>query len=361
MITTLDNPIYLEQFDKGNVASSIRLLPDQMDQAWEEVKRMSIPAEFKSVDNVVICGMGGSALGGRIVDSLIEDRVRVPIEVFNQYNLPHYVNSKTLVLVNTYSGSTEEALSMAREAIARKTHVIGVATGGPLKELLEKAGKPVYCFEPVANPSGQPRMGLGYSIASTIAILSRVGLVHMTDDEFYELVVHVREFTKEYDFDVATSENTAKMLAQKCRDKAVILISSGHLTGVVHAMKNQFNETSKVFTAQFEIPELNHHLMEGLKYPTKLHGVLHFLAITSDLYHPRIRARYPLTMEVITQNGHTYTEISPRSKHKITQIFEMLTLGSFVSYYLAVLHNIDPASIPFVDYFKTQLETIDSR
>ena len=354
-MTLLDDQTQLEQLDTGKVVSSIRLLPDQMEQAWEEVKTLELPSEFKSVDNVVICGMGGSALGGRIIDSLIEDRVRVPIEVFNQYSLPHYVNSKTLVLVNTYSGTTEEAISMARQAVAKKTHVVGVATGGTLKDLFEKEGKPLYLIHPKANPSGQPRMGLGYSIAATIALLAKVGLVHMTDDEFYEIVVKVREFVIEFDFDIATSENVAKMLAGKFKDKALIFIASNHLVGVAHAMKNQVNESSKVFTALFELPELNHHLLEGLKYPTKLHGVLEFFMINSDLYHPRIQMRYPLTADIIKKNGHTVTEFTPRSSSKITQIFEVLTLGSFVSFYLAVLNGVDPTAIPYVDYFKEQL------
>jgi glucose/mannose-6-phosphate isomerase len=113
----LDNQAEIEKFDKGKILASIRLLPDQMEQAWEEVKKLEIPKACFLANNVVIAGMGGSALGGRIVDSLIADRARIPIEVFTQYDLPNYVNEKTLVIANSYSGNTEETVSMAKQAI----------------------------------------------------------------------------------------------------------------------------------------------------------------------------------------------------------------------------------------------------
>ena len=351
----LDNQSEIEKIDTGKIVASIRLLPDQMEQAWEEIKAFDIPKACNSVHNVVVAGMGGSALGGRIVDSLLEDRVRVPIEVFTQYSLPNYVNSNSLVLVTTYSGNTEEALSMAKQAHAKKAKVVGITTGGKLQELLDREGNPVYVFDPKANPSGQPRMGLGYSIAATLAVLSKCGLIHITDDDFYDLVVTVRKFVKECDVDIPTKDNLAKMLAERLHQKAAVLVSSSHLVGVTHAFKNQLNENSKNFSLMFDLPELNHHLLEGLKYPAKLHGVLHFLFFESDLYSDRIKKRYDLTAEIVKKNGHETSAIKPRSEKKLPQIFEILTLGSFASFYLALLNDVDPNTIPFVDYFKNQL------
>ncbi len=351
----LDDQTEIEKIDTGKIVASIRLLPDQMEQAWEEIKKFDLPKAFNSVENVIVAGMGGSALGGRIVDSLIEDRVRVPIEIFTQYSLPHYVNSKSLVLVTTYSGNTEEAIAMAKQAHAKKAHVIGITTGGELAQQLKNEGTPVYIFNPVANPSKQPRMGLGYSIASTLALLSKCSLIHITDDDFYELVVTVRTFIKEYDLDIATKDNLAKSLAVRLQGKAAVLVSSSHLNGVTHAFKNQLNENSKNFAVSFDLPELNHHLLEGLKYPVKLHGILHFLFLESGLYQDKIQKRYPLTADIVKKNGHETSIFTPRSEKKLSQIFEVLTLSSFTSFYLALLNDVDPNSIPYVDYFKEQL------
>lgn len=357
---TLDNQSEIEKIDTGKILASIRMLPDQMEQAWEDIKTLAFPRESFSVTNAVVAGMGGSALGGRIVDSLIEDRVRMPIEIFTQYSLPNYVNSNTLVLVTTYSGNTEEALSMAKQAIARKARVIGITSGGELAEYFHKEKIPVYKFNPKANPSGQPRMGLGYSVAATLALLAKGELIHLSNEEFYEVVVDARNFSKEYDLDVESTHNLAKSLALKLHSKVIALVSSGHLGGVAHAFKNQLNENSKNFSVGFEIPELNHHLMEGLKYPAKLHGLLHFLFIESEAYEKRIQKRYPLTQAIVEKNGHETSVIKLRSEKKLIEIFEMLVLGSYISFYLALLNDVDPNTIPYVDYFKHELSKLKS-
>lgn len=351
----LDNQAEIEKFDKGKILASIRLLPDQMEQAWEEVKKLEIPKACFLANNVVIAGMGGSALGGRIVDSLIADRVRIPIEVFTQYDLPNYVNEKTLVIANSYSGNTEETVSMAKQAIEKKAKIIGVATGGKIADLMIQKSQPSYIFEPRANPSGQPRMGLGYSIMATIAILSKCGFVHLSEDDFYELAVTTKRFIKKYDTDVEIKGNIAKKISKKLHNRAVILIASGHLVGVVHAFKNQLNENAKVFSTIFNLPELNHHLLEGLKYPTKAKEVFHFLLFDSDLYDQRIRKRLKLTADVIEKNNHQFSTFKPRSEKKLSQIFEVLSAGSFISFYLALLYGVDPNKIPWVDYFKEKL------
>jgi glucose/mannose-6-phosphate isomerase len=351
----LDSPEEIEKFDKGKVLASIRLLPDQVEQAWEETKKLSIPKNYLHCKNVVICGMGGSALGGRIIDSFIVDRVNTPIETFTEYDLPHYVGKGTLVVASSYSGNTEETISAANQAIARKAKIVGITTGGKLAALFKKEKLPVYIVDPKANPSDQPRMALGYSIAAVMGLLSKCGFIYFNDEDIYQLAVTMRNFTKEFEVDVHSRENLAKKIAEKMRNKIPILIASAHLVGVAHAFKNQLNENSKVFSVLFDIPELNHHLMEGLKNPGKARELLHFLLLNSELYLPRISKRYELTADVIKKNGYTSTTYSPRSDTKISQIFEILTLSSFTSFYLAALYGCNPIELPWVDYFKEKL------
>jgi len=127
---SLDSEKDIERFDKGKMLASIRLFPDQVKQAWEEINSLEVPKACYLAKNVVVCGMGGSALGGRIVDSLLTDRVRVPIEIFNQYDIPYYVGKDSLVIVSSYSGNTEETVSAAHQALSKGAKVFGVTTGG---------------------------------------------------------------------------------------------------------------------------------------------------------------------------------------------------------------------------------------
>ncbi len=345
----------IEEFDKGKILASIKMLPDQIKQTWEEIKELKIPKSYKNVDNVIICGMGGSALGGRIVDSLMVDRIRVPIELFTEYDVPNYVDKNTLVIVSSYSGNTEETLSAAHEAINKGAKLFGITTGGKLAEFFKKNNLPSYVYEAKTNPSNQPRMGLGYSIGATLSILAKCGYIHLSDDDIYELIITSRTFAKEFDVDVPENKNLTKLMAKKLKNKIPVLVSSEHLFGVTHAFKNQLNENSKTFSILFDIPELNHHLLEGLKFPAKAREILHFLFFKSDLFRKEVGKRYDLTADVVERNGYQYSVYSPRSTSKITQIFEILILGSFISFYLAALHEVSPSEIPWVDYFKEKL------
>ena len=350
----LDSRSDVESLDKGKIADSIRLLPKQFSQAWNEMQKVDLPNGLGIVQNVVICGMGGSGLGGRIVDSLVFDRARVSIEVFNEYKLPNYANKNTLVILYSYSGDTEETLSAASLALERSTKIFGITTGGKLSDFLKENNLPSYIFDPKFNPSGQPRMGLGYAIASIISILSKGAFIRL-GDESDQIVRTAEKYIEEYDIENPKEKNIAKSLAQKIKSKIPIIFASEHLVGISHAFANQINENAKTFSAIFDIPEANHHLLEGLKFPTDARKLLTFIFIESNLYTKEVLKRYPITRDVLEKQGYTSYTYVTSSENKIEEIFEVLVLGSYISFYLAMLEGIDPGPIPTVDFFKEKL------
>src|SRR3990172_9839184 len=243
----IDDPSKLEEFDKGKMFTSIRNIPDQMEQAWNEVDKLEIPKSYSEIENIVFCGMGGSALGGRIIDSLTTSTIRVPFEIFTEYNLPNYVNNKTLVVLSSYSGNTEETLNCAHEAVNKNAKIIGITTGGKLADFLDKQKLLSYVFIPKSNISNQPRMALGYSVAGVLKFLTKLGLYDLNNEDFYEICTFARKRILTYDTVVKTDENISKKLAGNFYHKSVILISSGFLYGVTHAIKNQIKENTKKF------------------------------------------------------------------------------------------------------------------
>lgn len=352
----LDNLAQMEKLDKQGVVSSILHLPNQIEQAWEESSKIEFPPQYHHTKKVIIAGMGGSALGGRVVKALFSDKLRGPVEVCTEYKLPNYVGPDTLVILSSYSGNTEETLSAAEDALEAKASAVVIAAGGKLAELAKEKNLPSYIFVPHENPSNQPRMALGYSVVSIMAILSSCGFIPLTDQIVEEVIAFLKDLVIELGPRTPSVKNEAKTLAKHLKNKIPALISSEHLFGVAHAVKNQFNENAKTFTVSFDIPELNHHLMEGLKFPPEASGVLHFLFFESNLYSDKIQKRYSITMDVIAKNNHHYSAYNLKSENKITQAFEMLTFGSFVGFYLSMLYGIDPAPIPWVDYFKEKLK-----
>lgn len=351
----LDSLDQMSLKDSQHVYDSIVSLPDQMRWAKQDLDRLEIPPEFKLAKNVILAGMGGSALAGRMMKSLFEKQLRVPFEVITDFYLPGYVNEDTLVILSSYSGNTAETLEVSIKAKQKGAMIFGMTAGGKLKDFLQDNEIPRFIIDTKYNPSGQPRMSLGYTSMALVNFFSKCGFISITDLELGEAIDEADKFVQKFSARTPGDQNAAKMLAHKLQGKIAVLVSSEHLYEAVHPFKNQLNENSKNFSTHFAIPELNHHLMEGLSFPVNAKGILHFIFFESQNYAPDILKRYQLTKEVIDKQGYSFTVYNFESDSKFKQVIEVLVLGSCTSFYLAMLNNIDPAPIPWVDYFKERL------
>ena len=339
------------KLDRSSVLESAQLLPDQIEQAWEEFQAIEIPEKFKKVKNVVVAGMGGSALGARIIDSLKFEILDVPLEIVNGYHLPAYANQDSLVIISSYSGNTEETLACLDEALKRKCAVFAIASNGQLAKTVEKRQIPAYIFRPKENPSNQPRMGLGYSVSAQLALLAKCQLLKVNDAQIQEVINYLKKLKPE----------PAQKLAQKLKKKIPVLVSSEHLEGSAHAFKNMLNENSKNFSVSFVIPEMNHHLLEGLARPSQNKKLLKFVFIESDFYDQPIKIRFKVTKEVVKKNKIPWLSLELTGRTRLIQVFELIYFASLTSIYLALLSGFDPAPIPWVDYFKEQLAAHDKK
>lgn len=347
----LDSIEEIKKLDKENLISSIYNLADQVSQAWDEVGSLPIADKFSGIENIVVAGMGGSALGARVIDSLLFERLNVPLEIVTDYSLPEYVSEKTLVICSSYSGNTDETVSAFFEAKNMHAQIFVITTGGKLHELAEEH-LISYTINPYNNPSDQPRMALGYSIVSILAILSKLGLAHFSNEEIKNLVEAVKSHTGAYMQTIPEKDNYAKKLALSLKGKSPVLIAGQHLVGVGHAFKNILNENAKTFATLFDLPELNHHLLEGLKNPAELRSSLVFIFFESNLYSNKLNKVLPITKEIVEKQDIETLSIALSEKSLLHEVFEVLVLGLFTSYYLALLYNIDPTPIPWVKYLK---------
>lgn len=346
----------IEKYDLGKSLVSISNFPLQCESAWNDVKSLSIPSEYRNCNKILFCGMGGSAYGARLIKSLYGPASRVPFDLVSDYNLPGYCDSETLIFVSSYSGGTEEAVSCLNQALKTGAKVIGISSGGELAEILKKNSKPVYIFEDKFNPSKQPRLGQGYMQIGQIAVLSKLGYINVTDEEIIADINNLNEWAKRLEPQTPAPANPAKKLASELENKAVILIGAGFLEGAIHSIRNPFHETGKQFATYFIVPEANHHLMEGLMFPESNRENLIFVLVNSDLYTEKHKIRMALTEEVVNKNSIPTLEIKLASETVLGQSLELIQLGSYVTFYLAMLHGIDPAKIPWVDYFKQKLK-----
>lgn len=354
-MANLDDITAIKALDQENVLGSIEQVGLQCQQAWEDISHIEFPESYYKAQNIVFAGMGGSALGAYVIKSLFFDSLTLPFEIVNGYHLPPYVNEKTLVIVCSYSGTTEEAICAAREAVAKKSLLTGIAVGKELGNVLLEAHVPSYIFTPTYNPSNQPRLGTGYTAYSQFAILSKLGFISVTDDDTKDVVTIADTGTKKYGLAVPTASNPAKQQALAWFEKIPVIVSAEFLAQVGRVIRNQFNECAKSFAAYHDIPELNHHLMEALTYPKSNQALLTFFMLNSPLYSPSIKKRYAITKEVIQKQGMKVSEFMPESKTRISQAFECIQFGAYVNYYMSMLYDVNPSKIPWVDYFKQEL------
>lgn len=342
----LKNIEEIKKLDPKDVYGSTGMFVAQCQQMLDNYFNVEFfTPDYKAIKNIVICGMGGSAYGAYIASTLYQQELKVPLTIINDYTLPGFVGKDTLVILVSYSGSTEEVLSCANEAVQKDAKICGFSSGGKLGEFL-KDKYPGFTFNPQFNPSGQPRLGTGYIVMGTLALLKGIGAIDINNEEVKSAIEEVKNAQEEI-------KNKAIELAQKIQGNIPLIFASQHLVGNAHIIRNQSNETSKTFSAFEDIPELNHHLMEGLKNPAD--KKLISLFFTSDKYSENHKKRIKLTEDVVKQNGVDFLEYQPIGSSKLSEVLNTLSFGGYLTLYLGLLYGQDPSLIPWVDYFKAQL------
>lgn len=345
----LSNLSEIKKLDPKNVYGSTELFVKQCEQIHEQIKDFEPSinsSDLHGLNNLVICGMGGSLYGGYVAMSLFKDKLSLPIYLNNDYSLPLFVDCNTLVLLTSYSGSTEEILECYDQAKTKNAYIVGLTSGGKLGKYLKKNDDKII-FNPKNNPSGQPRLGTGYIVLGTIEILRKLGLIKLQSSDIKKAIDEASSIKEKV-------KKTAFEIAPKILGFIPLIFAGDFLTGNAHILRNQFNETAKSFSSYHVIPEANHHVMEGLKNPEdrKLIG----LFLDSSLYSKKIQKRMELTRDVVEKNNVSTISYKISASTTLGQSLEVLLFGGYLTFYLAILYKQDPSIIPWVDYFKEKLK-----
>lgn len=345
-MTDLNNIDEINKLDPGGAYGSTFMLPEQAQAAWNQVKELQISQDFSGVNKIVCCGMGASMYGALVFKSLLGDKIPYPLEIVSDYHLPEYVDENTLVILTSASGSTEETLSCAAEGLTKHAKMIVVTGGGKLKEWADANNVPGYYYDGKLNPSKVPRLGGGYSIIGLLGMLQRIGVAKFDGAAIEQALQKLKTQSDQL-------KQKAIQDASSFENKLPIVIGAEHLTANALIWRNQFNETSKTFSAMYVVPDLNHHLMEGLAFPKDSHLV--FIMIDSNNYSNKIKKRMQLTEDVIKQNNHEVYKYQASGANIYEDFLEILAFGSYFTLFLSLLNEQNPAINPWVDYFKEQL------
>ena len=350
----LDQDKTYKPYDKSNIGADIARMHEQVEIAWRETRDIKMPKAYRGVTNVVVVGMGGSHLGPHLAVSAFRDRLRVPVVRVRGYSLPSFVSSKTLVVLSSFSGTTEEVLYAGREAKKRKAKIAVLTAGGKLGAFARRNKFPEYRFNP-KELAAQPRLGTGFLMMGFAGLLERAGLLKLSGKDAKAMSDAMQEVTSVTSREVPAKCNPAKFVARALKGRSLLIASSEHLVGNAHVMANQINENAKQLADFVEIPELNHHLMEGLTYPKGLTKKTTVLVLHSELYHERVQKRYDFTAQVFEKQGAKVIEYFAGGRSAIQEAGEVLQFGAFLSYYLGMLNKENPEKIPYVDWFKKKM------
>lgn len=332
---------------------SIYSYPEQFRQAWEESQKINFPDDFSEVGDAVVSGMGASIFGGLALQSVFaKDSLMLPLTLLSEYNLPEYADERTLLLTTSYSGNTEETLSVYEQGVNKGCRVVSIASGGKLKELSDKNGTPIYNFKPKYNPSGAPRTAVGYTIGATLGIFSKLKLLDFTEEEAKQVYVYMKNFVNV----IQKDQKMPPQVSQKLLGRIPIFVSGEHLTAGTHIWRNFMNETSKHVGFTYDIPNMNHHFLDGLSFPPQIKDDFIFVYVMSKHYSADIRHRMEITRELTKRAGMLDISITLGGHSRFSELFELIIIGSIISFNIAAYHKVNPSTNEMVDYLKTALK-----
>lgn len=336
--------------DPDDMLRHIDGLPDQIEMAWKHAQSLPMP-KVADVTKVLICGMGGSAIGGSLLKTLLASTCAVPIISQRDYALPAFVDSETLVIGASHSGNTEETIAAFGEAQRRGAQLVSFSTGGLLADLSSDLGGTHWPF----YYAGQPRAAIGYSLMMPLALLSRLGLVRNHASDVAEAVELLRQQQIMFQRESLSRANPAERLASCIHDRFLIMYAAEPMLPVARRWRGQISENAKAWAQYEELPEMTHNFVAGLERPKFLVGNTLVLFLESSLTHPRNQRRAELCRQMFQQTGYSTDVISARGEGLLSQMLSMLHYGDYTSYYLAIDYGVDPTPVDAIEWFKTQL------
>ena len=318
--------------DNSNYLGVLENFPKQCREALTLPKGSIISGEITSI---LVCGMGGSAIGGDLLKSYLAN-TSIPVFVNRNYDIPKFVDSYTLVFAVSYSGNTEETISCFKQAKEKKANVWAICSGGKLAEIADKK---------ILIPTGyQPRAAIGYLFFPMLGLLHNSNIISITDTELNEMLAVLRN--------VNEFKEKAQELAKKIRGKLPVIYSSELLAPVAYRWRTQINENAKLPALHHVFPEMDHNEINAFINMSRKNFIAIMLRDKKD--HERIRKRMDITKEIIA-NRVDIEEIYTKGDYLLARMMYSIYLGDFVSYYLAIDNRTDPTPVDIIEQLKQEL------
>jgi glucose/mannose-6-phosphate isomerase len=319
--------------------------------AWQMSEGLKLPWDGAGINKVVICGMGGSAIGGEMASRLLMAETKIPILVHRERELPAFVDANTLVITSSYSGMTEETLSCFYRALETGARILVITHGGRLDSLARENNIPVFNID----YDSPPRATLPFSLFAILFSLQKLGFISDKTRNVRETVSVLKDLVQCFNQGIPTEENRAKQLAVSIHGHLTVIYGAGILSPVARRWKTQFNENSKAWAFYETFPELNHNAVAGYHFPRELVRRLMVVLLRSSQLEPRITRQYQALNGLLDEAKVEHRTIETCGQSPLSRMMSLVLLGDYVSVYLALLYRVDPSPVKALEYLKEEL------
>ena len=327
----------------------MRRLVDIFTKQLTEGLDIGLKANLKSpqnpINSMIITGLGGSGIGGKIATQLVSDQLKIPAIVNNDYSLPAFVNENTLVIVSSFSGNTEETLEALKKAQEANAEIACITSGGKLAEIARAEG-----YNLIILPTAfSPRAMLTYSIIQQLFLFHHYGLINN------KFINEIEKTVLLLDNEIDEIKDKAHQTALALHGKTTVIYAESGLEGVIVRIRQQINENSKSLGWHHVVPEMNHNELVGWAGGKSEYAVL---ILRSDYEHSRSKVRIDISKEIIQKQTPIVLEFHPKGDSLIEQSFYHILWGDWTSVYLAELYQVDDVEVKVIDYLKAELAKI---
>jgi glucose/mannose-6-phosphate isomerase len=342
----------IQELDNDHIFDLIGAQPDQLRRNYADTLRQDITAEEGvGIQNVVLCGMGGSALAANIFKNWMYDNLVVPFEIVRGYSLPDYIGPDSLVILSSYSGNTEETLSAYEEAKGQNARIATISAGGELTKLAQQHNQLV-----LELPTGmQPRLAVFAGLKALACLFEDMRLVAATD--LRGQLINTADYLDMVKFSMSPdddSDNVAMGIAEKIAGKVALIYAGPALGSAAYKWKININENANQLAFYNTYPELNHNEFQGWQFPTQKPLVA--IQLESDLDTDRIKRRMEVTKQLLADRGFDPIAVKAQGKTFIDQLLSTILLGDYISAYAAILNGVDPTPVELVEKLKVELK-----
>ena len=337
--------------DTQNMFGSIWNFPDNIIDAMKIGSSIVLKNDFSKVERVIVAGMGGSAIGGDVTGALIENELDTPFNVIRGYQLPNWVDDRTLVICSSYSGDTEETLSAFDDAQSKNAIICGITTGGTLGDKCFSSG-----WDVVNIPDGlQPRAALAFSFVPMLYLLEKVGKISLETISWLNKAAQLLKDVRE-GYSIDDLSNPTWSLAQKIkRCLPIIYTGSERLNPVATRLKGQLCENGKMLAYTNSLPEMNHNEIEGWENNKELFQQYYIIWLNDKDDYSRIKLRQKATRKILRKKGVKQSVIKMNENSFSDRFLHMIHYGDWLSYWCAMAHESDPGPVEKIIQLKKKL------